>query len=38
VLPVQKAVDVIGEVARDLLDPGAVRPADQAGDVHEARL
>jgi len=37
-LALQKAVDVVDEVARDLLDPGAVRLADHAGDVDAARF
>jgi hypothetical protein len=37
-LALEKAVDVVDEVARDSLDPGAVRLADHAGDVDAARF
>src|SRR5689334_725346 len=33
-LAAQEAIDVVGQVASDLLDPRVVRMADQAGDVH----
>src|SRR5882757_1334933 len=37
-LAAQEAVDAIGQVAPDLLDPRVVRVATQTGDVHAARL
>jgi hypothetical protein len=37
-LALEKAVDVIDEIARDLLDPCAMRLADHAGDVDAARF
>ena len=37
-LALQKAVDVVDEVARDLLEPCAVRFADHAGDLNAATL
>ena len=37
-LAIEKAVDVVEEVARDLLDPCTVSWADHAGDVDAARF
>ena len=37
-LAAQEAIDAVGQVASDLLDPRVVRMADQAGDVHAVGL
>ena len=37
-LPGHEAIDAVREVSRDLLHPGAVRLAHDAGDLDAARL